>query len=418
MLIFFLLVLPIIFLIKIVSNEEWRPRDIISKYPELNGKSTSGIIDPNSLLNDEEINEIKEYLEKLKEKDTYPFIIVLENLNNVYSKDEEGFQDFIDELSFLITPLDSTHKNVILIGIEYDKLIIKVNLGSEIGEKINDNDLKFIKQEGENYLKRKALSEAIRLIIDKVLYYIDHSSFERILLVVRIILYLIVAFLVGVTLIFLFLQIYSSYCYLNKEEVEILKQIKLLCIQYETDENSWKTHCLICLKKFDFQKDTNLLMPNIKDNLQTVPVSSSNRSILRPLQSENQTEVALEKSIIKEKCNHIYHRECLMKIKKFCGNDCPICDILFKNGIGNNQFRDNLIFIQKMVNPKFKNLYYKGNGKDFQWRINVLSTTNEKKPIEYEIENTIFMEYTGKSTRGSSSEEEIEIEKKKEKEEM
>ena len=116
MFIFFLLLSIAIIKISFADEDlpgNWRPRDIIDNFTTIGGESYIDILDPYNHTTSEEKKEIFNSLQKLKDKGSYPFVIIIEDINEDYSGEVE-FKEFIEELSFLITPDGQKHSKVIL----------------------------------------------------------------------------------------------------------------------------------------------------------------------------------------------------------------------------------------------------------------------------------------------------------------
>lgn len=421
MVILFISIYILIIQINYFHAYKYRPRDIIDIYPEADGNSQYLLMDPDNLLFPDQVNateQISVILKELMEKETFPFVLVISEVNEDYST-KLTFNDFIEELSFLVTPYNETHRNVICIGILYsDENLLSVSLGSKIEEQINEKDLDSLIHEGTTILQRKLLSDAILEILDLTIHYIDNSSFEKILLVVRIVLYLILSFLICVVIIFIVLNIYYKKCFLSKEEQNILAKMKQMFITFEYDKTIWKKHCLICLNKFEQQSNTetdnkspekNLETPNKNINKEMVDLEAdyknsenkelnkNNKDKINSNSPDSTSEASkLEnKNCLKAKCNHMYHRECLMKMRQFCSNECLICDVLFDPSINHLQFRDNIIFMQKLLNPKFQRLKFSGYGEKFKWSFDFFWKGSKRNQENFQIQKCISISCSG-----------------------
>lgn len=366
------------------------PRDILSLYPGYGINLQFGIIDPDELLTKEERTKIQDALMGLKKKGKFPYIFIIDNLIGIY-EGKEGFLNFITELSFFLTPSMEDHSNVIVIGINIKTHDIELINGNDINNSGNDDlDKKSLIKTGNYLLSKNTLTETILKLIDLCDYYLDKSYFDKKIFLMRILIFIITSLLITIISIFVILSIYYNFFFLNKEEMEILKKIKNLLIKYENDESTWKNHCLICLNSFDF----NTIKVNFKktkeklieERLNDINIHNINESEIYPNNiCKSQENMYLGANCLKKKCNHFFHRECLLKMKKFCASDCIVCDVLCNNSINHLKFRENIIFIQQFLFPKLKNLNFYGYGKYFTWKFNYLCNKKTKDDDYMEI---------------------------------
>ena len=270
------------------------------------------LIDPNEYLKNNNLKEIKKYLEKLyKEYNITSFIYIINHLKkniDLNYKLKDFNTKIFSEIKKYKNDFDEYSTISLIFQVEDDKMNIR--LGSSIRNIISDSEALEILKSYSNYLSKKQINILLKNFFSSFIYKYasnykhykkngnNNFNFFRNMLTLKGILILSFIILIYFILIY-FCLIHKNKNANNRTVIEKNIEKFIRVNKDELIEKVMKNFCIICLNNYD--SDNNNILTNEENEKINLP------------------------------CQHSYHQRCLYKYFKLKENkECPICKAKFK----------------------------------------------------------------------------------------
>ena len=305
--------------------------------PEFISNPNYFIFDSNNYINNS--NKYNENLKDIYNKYNVSIIIFLINKLDFNENNTDIFSFLKDIENNLINYNIYTKKSkLFLFLISFDDKLMSLKSSDTLKNLFSDNDKYSILQEVNYYLTTKENDKAIKLFINKILFYLKNTNYfsrHKSFFIYPLTLFTILMILILI-----------NYCIKRRNKLQLtmndeekLNKIREFLQKSNSDKNIITDNCIICLNSLNVE---NNLDPNDEYSISTL------------------------------QCGHKYHLKCISEWFLKQKHTCPMCREQINLNLpqeNNRQFQENLLRVQSDLHPAFALLAFDFANDNLTWAV-------------------------------------------------